>query len=313
MDEGVRWGWRRSLALRPWIQAIATLTWNSWFTRNVTKGIPCLALNCYSCPLSATACPIGSMQYFVELKQGPWYVLGVVGLAGALGGRFACGWLCPFGWLQELLFKIPLPKWRIRPRSPARWWVLALVTLVYLASAWMARDALMHETLALALYLTLGVLTYALLGVGQAFTLIGLVLVAPFLLREPWFCKLCPAGMLEGGIPWTIIDPQLRALIGGLYWFKLSVLIALLGWMIFTRRPFCRWLCPLGAIWALFNRWSTLQMTVDREACIECDRCQSVCPVDIGIHNDANAAACIRCMQCIDACPVSCIGVKGLL
>ena len=310
MNDILRRAWARVWTWRPLTQAIAALTWNSWFTRTVTKGIPCLALNCYSCPLSATACPVGSVQYFVELKQVPWYVLGVVGLAGALGGRFACGWLCPFGWLQELLFKIPVPKWQVRPRRPAQWWVLTPVTLAYLAAAWVARDALMHGPLLLALYLAMGTFIYALLGVGQIFTLIGLVLIVPMISREPWFCKLCPAGMLEGGIPWTLIDVRLRNMIGGLYWFKLAVLIVLLAWMTVTSRPFCRWLCPLGATWSYFNRWSTLQMAVDHEACIDCDRCRSVCPVDIGIHEDPNAATCIRCMQCVDVCPVSCISVR---
>jgi ferredoxin-type protein NapH len=128
---------------------------------------------------------------------------------------------------------------------------------------------------------------------------------------DTWFCKLCPAGILEGGIPWVIIDPGLRGLVGSLFWLKAAILVLVLVWMGLTRRPFCRWICPLGAFWSLFNRWSTLQMAVDRGACIQCDRCQRVCPVDIRIYEEATSAACIRCMECIVECPVSCISVRG--
>ena len=113
--------WSRLWQRRPWIQIVSLVLTNSWLTREVTKGFPCLALNCYACPLAATACPIGSIQHFVAIRQVPLYVLGVLGLAGALGGRFACGWLCPFGWLKEQIYKLPVVKWGVKPRAPARW------------------------------------------------------------------------------------------------------------------------------------------------------------------------------------------------
>ena len=69
-------------------------------------------LNCYSCPGATGACPIGSLQAVI----GSWnfkmayYVIGFLIFVGALLGRLVCGFLCPFGLIQDLLNKIPFPK-----------------------------------------------------------------------------------------------------------------------------------------------------------------------------------------------------------
>lgn len=303
--------WAGLLQRRTWVQLVSTLFANNWFTQQITKGIPCIGFNCYACPLAAVACPIGSFQHFMGLKQVPLYILGVIGLAGALGGRWACGWLCPFGWVQEWLYKIPLPKWSLEPGRRAKWWVLALVTLSYAIGLWLMLPLAVHSTVLFALYLLAGLVLYAFLGASRAFALGGIVLVIAWITREPWFCKICPAGTLEGGLPQILLDASLRTLIGPLYWLKIVTLVLFLAWMVACKRPFCRWMCPLGTFWSLFNRWSTLQMTVDYGQCIQCNRCQQACPVDIHIYHDANSQACIRCMECVRVCPVSCIGIRG--
>ena len=304
--------WSRLWSRRPWVQLGFLVLSNSWFTQNVTKAIPCPGLNCYACPLAILSCPIGSLQHFAGVKQIPYYLLGVLGLIGALGGRVACGWFCPFGWLQEQIHRIPVRKWAMRPRKRAAWWILLIVSLVYAAGVW-GILALESSNLVLGVYLVAGFVLYAWLGASRIFGLVGLSLLMPFFTVEPWFSKLCPAGMLEGGIPVTLLDADLRALIGPFYWFKLAILVFFLTWMAVTRRPFCRWICPLGAIWSPFNRCSTLQIRVDQEACIRCNRCQKVCPTEIRIYEDETDVACVRCMQCIDECPVSCIHVDNLL
>lgn len=248
------------------VQGLSALLLNSYVTQQITKGLPCPALNCYACPAASFACPIGSLQHFIGRKKVPLYVLGVVGLIGALIGRASCGWFCPFGLIQDLLYKIPVPKWRLPNRfNWSRYVFLAL-----------------------------------------------LVVVVPFITHETWFCKLCPAGMLEGGIPMVLLEPGLQPLIGTLYWAKLGILVTFLGWMSVTRRPFCRWVCPLGALWSPFNPVSSLRLSVDEERCIECDRCREVCPVDVRVYESPHSAACIRCLACVDECPTECITVQAL-
>jgi polyferredoxin len=266
MDDSGRRFWLWIARRRQAAQILSALVINSYFLQRITRGFPCPAFNCYACPAAIFACPIGSLQHFVTRKKVPLYVLGVVGIFGALIGRASCGWFCPFGLLQELMHKIPVPKLRLPNRFNWTRYVLMAV----------------------------------------------LVVAIPYLTREPWFCKLCPAGMLEAGVPLVLLDANLRPLVGGLYWIKLGILVAFLGWMAVTRRPFCRWVCPLGALWSPLNPVSAFRLSVDRERCQACDQCRDVCPVDIRVHEDPHSAACIRCLACVDACPTQCIGVQAL-
>ena len=76
------------------------------------KGVCVPGLNCYSCPGAIASCPLGTLQNALSNspKRFPFYILGILILAGLLLGRMICGFLCPFGLIQELLYKIPLPK-----------------------------------------------------------------------------------------------------------------------------------------------------------------------------------------------------------
>jgi len=238
-------------------------------------------LHCYSCPSSVLACPVGSVQNILSSegflggiatgRPDAVILLGVIGFLLSLGlvaGRFACGWICPFGFLQELLYKIPFRKTRI----PVSW-----------------RDAKYAVLLIFVFLLPLTLRTVP--GAGG----------------DPWFCKaICPSGTLTAGIPLVLHDGGQTLQTGFLFTWKTVVLILILLWSISSRRPFCRVLCPLGAFWGLAGKVSVLRMRVD-SSCIKCGKCQSVCPVDIAIFTEVNSAECIRCGRCIDVCPVGAI------
>lgn len=242
-----------------------------------TKGVCVPALNCYSCPAAVGACPIGSLQNSLSSlrynlaagqKKFGLYVVGSIGLMGLLGGRLICGWLCPFGLLQELIYKVPSPKIKL-PKK--------LVWLRYV-------------------FLFVFVL------------LLPLLLVDSLGLGAPWFCKLvCPAGTLEAGVILSALNPAIRSQLGWLFVWKFSVLLLFLVLMVLSQRPFCRFVCPLGTILGWFNRVSAFRMKVDLEACIKCDACQRVCPVNIRIYENPDSSQCIRCLKCEKVCPVSCI------
>jgi polyferredoxin len=250
------------------VQALAFLVMNSYLFQSL-KAIPCPGMNCYACPAAIFACPIGTLQHFAVIRQIPFYLLGVLSLIGVLVGRLACGWACPFGWLQELMHglgrRLSLRGWTVSNRY-----------------TW---------------------LRYAFLVI--------LAVGVPILTFEPWFSKLCPVGTLQAGIPLVLINSQLRSQVGGLFFLKLAILVAFLLWMTRTQRPFCRFVCPLGAIWSPFNRLSTLRLAVDEANCTQCETCRSVCPVDISIHQDPASTRCIRCMECVRACPESAIRLLG--
>ena len=265
---------------RVWWQALSALTVNAWLpnwlsgqiTQTQVKGVCVPVLNCYSCPSAMGACPIGAMQSLFanvrlnlaagEAKFG-LYVVGLLGAVGSVVGRMPCGWLCPFGLVQELMHKIPAPKLQL-PRflSYFRYAFLALLVVV-----------------------------------------LPLLVVDQYGLGQTWFCKwVCPAGTLEAGIPLILLNAGLRGLIGFMYYWKVVLLFLFLGWMTVSRRPFCRTVCPLGAVLGLFNKASLFRMAVDDEKCTLCNRCRQDCPVSIGIHESANSPDCIRCLKCVDSC-----------
>jgi len=132
--------------------------------------------------------------------------------------------------------------------------------------------------------------------------LVGLVAIGALATGSPIFCKLCPAGTLGAGIPQVILRPFLRQMIGPLYWIKVGLLAVLVLVALFVKRPFCRFLCPLGAVYSPFNRVSLMRMRVDYSACTKCNACKHVCPVDIAIYEDPDSDACIRCLECT-RCP----------
>lgn len=255
-------------ARRRQVQLFSLLVMNSYFL-DILKLIPCPGMNCYACPAAIFACPIGTLQHFAVIRQVPLYALGILSLIGLAVGRLACGWLCPFGWLQEMVYRLGRrlrwPAWRLSERF--RW------------------------------------LPYAFLLV-----LVGIV---PLLTYEPWFCKICPVGTLQGGIPWVVLAAELRSQLGWHFALKLLILLAFLIWMLGSERPFCRFVCPLGAVWSPFNRLSRLRLAVDESQCTQCDACRTVCPVDISVHENPASSRCVRCLECIKACPEGAIRLTG--
>lgn len=240
-----------------------------------TKQVCVPGLNCYSCPGAAGACPIGAMQAVVGSSKFKfsYYITGMLIFIGVLLGRFVCGFLCPFGWFQDLLHKIPTKKFSTKKLSGLRYLkYLILVVMVFLLPA----------------------LVVNVVGMGN-----------------PFFCKyLCPQGVLEGAIPLSLASTSIRSALGSLFAWKSCVLAAVIILSILFYRPFCKWICPLGAFYALMNKVSLLGIQVDACKCISCGKCSRVCQMDVDVVRAPNHAECIRCGKCIGACPVDAISYR---
>lgn len=235
-----------------------------------SKAVCVPGLNCYSCPGALGACPIGSLQATLGSRnyRFAFYVLGFLMIVGALWGRFICGWLCPFGLVQDLLYKIPFVK-KLKKLPGDRWlkWLKYVILVV--------------------LVILLPLFAVDIVGQGQ-----------------PWFCKyVCPSGTLMAGVPLVLLNEGLRAAIGWLYAWKLLILIGILLLSVLVYRPFCRYLCPLGAIYGLFNPVALARYRIDRDKCTRCGACQRACKLDIRTFETPNSPECIRCGDCRRACP----------
>ena len=265
------------------IQAGATLLTNihlpNFFKGEIYQGkgkavcVP--GLNCYSCPAASGACPIGSFQAVVGSSKFSvsYYITGFLILLGVLLGRFICGFLCPFGWFQELLHKIPTKKLSTKKLKP----------LTYIKYA-----VLLFMVVLLPTFITNDV------GMG-----------------DPFFCKyLCPQGVLEGAIPLAVVNSGIRAALGTLFSWKLGILITVIVLSVLFYRPFCKWLCPLGAFYALMNKVSLFGMKVDKHKCVSCGKCAKACKMDVDVTKAPDHTECIRCGMCVRACPTKAVSFR---
>lgn len=239
-----------------------------------TKHVCVPGLNCYSCPGALGSCPIGALQAVIGSRkfQIPFYVLGFLMMIGALCGRLVCGWLCPFGLVQDLLYKIPgVKKLRKLPGDRFLRWIKYGILAVFVV--------------------LLPLFVVDIVGQGS-----------------PWFCKyICPSGTLFGGIPLVSANESLRSAIGWLYTWKVAILVVLLVLSVFVCRPFCRYLCPLGAIYGPFNKFALFRYRLEKDKCVSCGKYQKTCPMDLPVWEKPNSAECIRCGRCRSACPTGAI------
>lgn len=242
--------------------------------RGSSKQICVPGLNCYSCPGAVGSCPIGSLQAVIGSRdfKFSFYVIGFLMIIGSLMGRFVCGWLCPFGLVQDLLHKIPL--FKKRKNLPG------------------------DKYLRYLKYVILVVFVFAL----------PLLITGPGGYGSPWFCKLiCPSGSLLAGLPLVSMNKNLQEIVGFLFGWKIGILLLIVILSLKTYRPFCKYLCPLGAIYGLFNRFSLYRYEIDAEKCTKCGLCQKKCDMDVKVYETPNSPECIRCGKCIGVCPKNAI------
>ncbi len=248
---------------------------NGQIYKGQVKNICTPGINCYSCPGASGACPLGSLQNALNTteKSAIYYVVGIIMLYGILFGRFICGFLCPFGLIQELLYKIKTPKLKKNRFTK--------------------------------------ILSYF-----KYVLLVFLVFIVPILygLRDvtlPGFCKyICPAGTIEGafGLLSNKINESQLASLGPIFTWKFILTVSIIVGCVFIFRLFCRFLCPLGALYGLFNKFSVLGIKLEKPKCIDCGLCISHCKMDISHVGDHE---CISCGECVSVCPTKAISWKG--
>jgi ferredoxin-type protein NapH len=251
------------MQVRPWIQAAFLGMWLAPLGRWL-HGIPGCVFHCYSCPLSSLACPIGVLANYMAIlpvcRELPYLLIGVLVTVAAVGGSLVCGWSCPFGFLQDLLARIVPRKIQI-PGWLGHTRYGVLVGLVMLLPLWLGFKGVAFEDQVVSI------------------------------------CRLCPAGALEAGVPYSI-----QSLWEGKGWmmsaFKSAILLGFIAAALFIHRPWCRIFCPLGGFLSLFNRFSLFHLRFNAQECAECNLCRSRCAMGVKLDQQVNVAGCVRCLEC---------------
>ena len=237
-----------------------------------TKKLCLPGFNCYSCPGAIGACPLGSLQNALTHADHKWtaYVYGIIALFGISLGRMICGFFCPVGLCQELLYKVPTPK--IKKSGFTR------------------------------------ILSYF-----KHVILVVMVVILPIMYiggtPVPSFCKyICPTGIFEGAFGLVPNNPDYYGSLQVIFTWKFSLLIAFIVLSMVLFRFFCRFICPLGALYGFFCKVALLGVKVEKKKCTDCGLCVAVCKMDtkrVGDHE------CIHCGECISVCPTKAISWKG--
>jgi len=160
-------------------------------------------LSCHSCALAWFACPIGVFIHYSGYQLFPFFALGTVLLIGVFLGRLLCGWVCPFGLVQDLLHRIPSPKF-VLPGWTANLKYVVLLLMVFLfpflwgESTWFSfcricPAAAIQVTLPAMISEGTSMISWA--TVIRLAILVGILSLAVVSSRS--FCKvLCPIGAL---------------------------------------------------------------------------------------------------------------------
>ncbi len=283
MDRTINWLRSHLPTQRRLVQLYAAILYNAHAKGFISgeiyvgnmKALCVPGLNCYSCPGAVGACPLGALQNALSASghRAPYYILGILLLYGVILGRTVCGWLCPVGLMQELLHLLPTPKLKKGAFTRALSWLKYVILLVFV--------------IVIPLYFAL-----------RNFPL-------------PAFCKyICPAGTLEGavGLLSNSANGGLFPLLGGLFTWKFILLSVIIALCIFIYRAFCRFLCPLGAIYGLFDKVAIVGVKVEKDRCVGCGKCIGSCPVDIKRVGDRE---CVNCGKCVESCPTAAISIKA--
>ena len=132
------------------------------------------------------------------------------------------------------------------------------------------------------------------------------VLVLSLVLSFPVFEALSPISFINKGLIFG-------SLVGGIT--LLAVILVELFW---GHRVWCRALCPLGGFYEVVGKVGLLNVAIDNETCIGCNKCKKACLCDPEILDApvagedviVRAGDCMLCGKCIEACPVEALSIK---
>jgi len=274
--------------------------------KSIPFGLPILAS--VNSSFTAVYSSLDLIQMELSQPEFPWIVLGTIFLIGAVVGRAFCGWVCPIGFIQDIITTLKGKLNFISPRThKAAKQVKYLVLFV---------TFLISGSLGITLYL----------GGGSDYkNALGIFASGPFI-------AISPDGTLFGTIPALLAmvrenfgaliarPPTIQEVWAGLNRIpplpalRIIILVAFFAAAWKVPRFWCRYVCPTGALMAVFQKYSYAGIKRDPVKCTKCPHCEVRCPMQINILDlpweKFNDPECIMCMECVDACPHGSLSLK---
>jgi len=258
-------------------------------------------------PIKTVGEALGSLQWMLYQLVFPWMALASIFLVSALLGRALCAWVCPFGFVQDLLVYVKRKHMQVSLRT----------------HKWMIN--IKYFVLTIVLFISGTIFMSLAMGVGQGYkTSLGAFGPAPF-------NALSPADTLFAVLPRLVLNvryilPQLPGktaditgmILSGplLLWVRLIIMGIIIVAAVQVPRSWCRYLCPQGAFMALLYRFSFLGLKRNPLKCTRasCRACVEVCPMKVPILDlpweKFTHPECIYCLKCVEACSTEAIRPK---
>jgi len=235
----------------------------------------------------------------------PWLAIAAFLITGILIGKSLCGWVCPFGFIQDLVGFIKRKKMEISPRTHK--------SGIYIK----------YAVLGVALFISLTFSASKLMKIQRSYeAAMGIFAYAPFTAVSPSETLFATLPKMIHDFAGALYEKSFLEAASGifglppLFWVQLFILGAVLVFAAYVPRGWCKYFCPHGAIMAILNRFSFLGLRRELVKCAkgECRRCEEACPMRVPILDlpweKFSDPECIYCLKCADACENKAIKLK---
>lgn len=235
----------------------------------------------------------------------PWLALTSFLITGILLGKSSCGWICPFGLVQDLVSFIKRRKKEISTRTHG--------SMIYI------KYAVLGITLFVSVTFSVSKLTETHTAYERA---LGIFTEAPFTALSPSETLFATLPKLIRDFRYVVAEVPVSDAFSGitnlplLFWAQFIIMMCVLVFSAYVPRGWCKYFCPHGAIMAMMNRFSFLGLHRDPVKCAKaaCRLCVEVCPMNIRILDlpweKFSDPECTYCLKCVDACPDRAITLK---
>ncbi|MBD3191992.1 MAG: 4Fe-4S binding protein [Candidatus Heimdallarchaeota archaeon] len=243
---------------------------------------------------------VGGFDVFQEMISNgvfPFLVFGISLLIGGIFGRMLCGWVCPFGFFQDIMKLVPVKKWKIskplnkglRDIRSVIFWCVIIVT------GFVGYRELINEPIDFGVFQ------------NQPWTPFNPAATLFVMFFYMVFWKHYPGGTEDFKIgDWRFM-----------FYFRIILLLVFVGLSIFIPRFYCRYICPIGYVMGYTAKYSLIGIARNPARCTRCGACEDMCeavsmqvPILDYSYERVRDTNCINCGACLDACPHGAIYFK---